>query len=170
MAEISSIQEAYCWNLTKLSDALGLHRDTIRKRIQAAGVVPAGVRNNANIYALKDVARAVFSDLTTGDVQDPNSMIPTDRKAWYQSETERVKLEQELRHLIRAEEVSREMAILAKAVAGGLDVIPDILERECGLNANAIMKVSDSIDNIRQQLYEAVISAEADDQDITMDG
>jgi hypothetical protein len=170
MAEISSIQEAYCWNLTKLSDALGLHRDTIRKRIQAAGVVPAGVRNNANIYALKDVARAVFSDLTTGDTQDPDQMLPTDRKAWFQSETERVKLEKELRQLIPADEAHREMAVLAKAVANGLDVIPDMLERDCGLNADAVMRVCDSIDVIRQQLYEAIINAEPDDQDMTMDG
>ncbi|MBM0956484.1 DUF1441 family protein, partial [Escherichia coli] len=55
------------------------------------------------------------------------------RKAWYQSERERLKFEQETAQLIPASDVRREFAIWAKAVVQVLETLPDILERDCGL-------------------------------------
>ncbi len=43
-------------------------------------------------------------------------MDPHERKAWYQSERERLKFEQETAQLIPASDVRREFAIWAKAV------------------------------------------------------
>ncbi len=56
-----------------------------------------------------------------------------ERKAWYQSERERLKFEQETAQLIPASDVRREFAIWAKAVVQVLETLPDILERDCGL-------------------------------------
>jgi len=78
---------------------------------------------------------------------------PTDRKAWYQSENERVKLEVQLRSLLSADEVHLEMSRLAKAVTTTLDSLPDILERDCDLSPEAILRVQDSVDALREQMY-----------------
>lgn len=162
MGEINRIEDAYAWNITRLAEAFGLHRETVRKRLNAAGVVPAGVRNGANVYALKDAGPAVFADMVLGGDSDPDQLPPTERRAWYQSENERIKLEQELRQLVRSEEAHREMSTIAKAVTTTLESLPDILERDCGIDAESVARVQDVIDGIRQQLYERIV---ADDDD-----
>lgn len=165
MAEISKIDEAYCWNLTRLADAFGMHRDTVRKRLNAAGVIPSGTRNGANIYALKDAGPAIFAEVVLGGDSDPDSLPPTERKAWYQSENERVKLELELRELVRAEEVHQEMSRLAKAVASSLDSLSDMLERDAGLPPESIILVEKVTDALREQMYQSIID-DSDDEEI----
>lgn len=75
------------------------------------------------MYRLADVVNALAADhrpSAAGGI-DVDELMPLDRKAWFQSENERVKLESALRNLVPVDEVQREMASLAKAVASGLD-------------------------------------------------
>lgn len=165
MAEINRLEEAYNWNISKLADAFGLHRDTVRKRLKEAGVVPAGTRNNANVYALKDAGPALFSESRPGMAGGPDELRPTDRQAWYQSELSRVKLEREMRLLVPVEEAHREMSRLAKAVASGLDSLADMLERDAGLPPEAIDLVESTTDALREQMYQAIIDDDAPEAD-----
>lgn len=164
MAEINRIEDAYSWNITRLAEAFGLHRGTVRQRLNAAGVVPSGIRNGANVYALKDAGPAVFADVVIGGDTNPDELPPLEMRAWYQAQNERVKLEKELRQLVPAEEAHREMSIIAKAVTTTLESLPDILERDCGIDADSVARVQDVIDGIRQQLYERIIEEDADDE------
>lgn len=157
MAEINRLEEAYNWNITRLADAFGLHRDTVRKRLKEAGVVPAGARNGANVYALKDAGPALFSESRPGTAADPNDYHPTERKDWFQSEVLRVKLEKEMRLLVPVEEAHREMSRLAKAVASGLDSLADLLERDAGLTPETIELVEKSTDALREMMYQSII-------------
>ena len=157
MAEINRLEEAYNWNITRLADAFGLHRDTVRKRLKEGGVLPAGTRNGANVYALKDAGPALFGETLSASGDDPDELLPQDRKAWYQSENERVKLEKEMRLLVPVEEAHREMSRLAKAVASGLDSLADMLERDAGLPPEAIELVEQTTDALREQMYQAII-------------
>ncbi|NIC05254.1 DUF1441 family protein [Billgrantia bachuensis] len=158
MAEINRLEEAYNWNITRLADAFGLHRDTVRKRLKEAGVVPAGSRNGANVYALKDAGPALFGETHIAEGMDPSKMHPTDRKDWYASELSRVKLEKEMRLLVPVEEAHREMSRLAKAVASGLDSLADMLERDAGLPPEAIELVEKTTDALREQMYQAIVA------------
>lgn len=157
MAEINRLEDAYSWNLTRLADAFGLHRDTVRKRLTTAGIVPTGIRKGAPVYALKDAGPALFGETFAGEAGDPDQLMPQDRKAWYQSENERVKLEVELRQLLAADEVHREMSRLAKAVTTTLDSLPDILERDCSLSPESVERVQETIDALREQMYLSII-------------
>jgi ParB-like chromosome segregation protein Spo0J len=158
VAEINRLEEAYNWNITRLADAFGLHRDTVRKRLRDAGVVPAGNRSNANVYALKDAGPALFGEARpAGTADDPDDLIPSERKDWYQSENLRVKLEKEMRLLVPVEEAHREMSALAKAVASGLDSLADMLERDAGLPPEAIELVEQTTDALREQMYQSII-------------
>ena len=87
-------------------------------------------------------------------------MHPKDRKDWYQSENERIKLEKEMRSLVPVEEVHREMSRLAKSIASSLDSLPDLLERDAGLPADAIDLVEGVTDNLREQMYRAIVDDE----------
>lgn len=161
MADINRLEEAYNWNITRLADAFGLHRDTVRKRLRDAGIVPAGSRNGANVYALKDVGPALFGETFGGTGLDPDELPPQERKAWYQSENERVKLEKDMRLLVPVEEAHREMSRLAKAVASSLDSLADMLERDAGLAPETIELVEKTTDALREQMYQSII---ADDE------
>ncbi len=92
-------------------------------------------------------------------------MDPHERKAWYQSERERLKFEQETAQLIPASDVRREFAIWAKAVVQVLETLPDILERDCGLQPAAVSRVQSIIDDLRDQIALRVTEAGADDEE-----
>lgn len=166
VAEINRLEEAYNWNITRLADAFNLDRGTVRRRLRESGIVPVSTRNGANVYALKDAGPALFGESFSGASDNPDELSPQDRKAWFQSENERVKLEQELRQLVPAEEAHREMSRLAKAVASGLDSLADMLERDAGLPPEAIELVEKTTDALREQMYQAVI---ADDDEAAHD-
>lgn len=158
MAEINRLEEAYNWNITRLADAFRLDRGTVRRRLKEAGVVPAGTRNGANVYALRDAGPALFGEVVSAGGITPDEMMPSERKDWYQSENLRVKLEKDMRLLVPVEEAHLEMSRLAKAVASGLDSLADMLERDAGLPPEAIELVERVTDDLREQMYQAVVA------------
>lgn len=159
-AEINKLSEAYNWNITRIADAFGMDRGTIRRRLRDAGVVPAGLKNGVSVYALKDVGPAIFGETVSGTGASPDDMHPKDRKDWYQSENERIKLEKEMRALVPVEEVHREMSKLAKSIASTIDTLPDLLERDAGLPPEAIDLVEGVTDNLREQMYHSIVEDE----------
>ncbi|EET2369362.1 DUF1441 family protein, partial [Escherichia coli] len=61
--------------------------------------------------------------------------------------------------------VRREFAIWAKAVVQVLETLPDILERDCGLQPAAVSRVQSIIDDLRDQIALRVTEAGADDEE-----
>lgn len=166
-AEVGNIDDAFEWSVSRLARCFGVHRQTVRKRLTDAGVVPSGVRNGSSVYHVRDAAPAILApDMDATDpsaFSDPTRMHPSDRKDWYQSEQARVNLEKELRLLIPAEDVRREFARIAKDVGAILDQVPDTLERDAGVEPEQLERVERAIDSLREQLYQRVI--EDDDSD-----
>lgn len=161
--EVNSIADAYNWSISQIARAFGMDRKTVARRLEDARVSPAGKKGGYPTYAIKDAAPALFADQVFYDPEeDPSRLPPNERKSWYQSENERVKLEIQLRQLIPAEEVHLEMSKLAKAVTTTLDSLPDILERDCDLPPDAITRVQDSVDSLREQMYLLIVQDEDD--------
>ncbi len=71
-------------------------------------------------------------------MENPEDLPPLERRAWYQSERERVHLEREQEHLVPAEEVREQLALVIKITNQFLDTLPDVLERDCRLPTDAI--------------------------------
>lgn len=135
MSNVSGIGDAYYWSVFKIAEAFGLHRDTVKKRLLAANTpVAATVRGDS--------------------VHDPSRMEPKERKDWYQSENERIKLEKEQRKLIPVDEVVIVYSSMRKAVVQVLETIPDVLERDCALTPQAVGVVQQAIDDLRYTLQE----------------
>lgn len=156
MGDVVNKETAYHWTVNRLAEATGRDRRTINAVIRDAGIPPAGTSRGNTVYRLADIVDALTSRPSSA-TNSPDEMTPTDRRAWYQSETERVKLEQELRYLVPVDEVQREMSSLAKAVAGGLDSLADMLERDAGIEPEAIELVERATDALREQMYKAII-------------
>lgn len=168
MGEVISTEQAYTWSVSRIAEAIGRDRRTVAAVIKDAAITPAGTRRGNPVYRLSDIVDAMAADRrqsAAGGV-DVDELMPPDRKAWYQSENERIKLEKEMRLLVPVEDVHREMSRLAKAVASGLDSLADMLERDAGLPPEAIEMVEKTTDALREQMYQSVI----DDDEEAADG
>ena len=130
----------------------GQDRETVTRRIQAAGVKPSGQRGGYPVYRLRDLLRACYVTTADGEL-DPDRLPPFQRHAHYKAEKEKLAVEQERGELITRIEVEQEQARIAKIVTHGLETLPDILERDCGLAPDMVLRVERQIDAVRERMY-----------------
>lgn len=161
MSNVSNLGDAYNWSVAKIAEAFGLNRNTVKKRLLEANIPIANTLRGNPVYALRDVGPVLFEGRApNGDIQDPAIMTPKERKDWYQSENERIKLETMLKQLIPVADVHLEMATLVKAITQVLDTWPDKLERDRGWNAAQLTEAQIIVDELRDILAAKVLDAE----------
>ncbi|EJD6402237.1 DUF1441 family protein [Providencia rettgeri] len=163
MSNISNLGDAYNWSVAKIAEAFGLNRGTVKKRLLDANTPIANIVRGNPVYALRDIGPILFGvdpDVNTNNLQDPTLMPPKERKDWYQSENERIKLETALKQLVPVADVHLEMAVLVKAITQVLDTWPDKLERDKGWNAEQLTEVQIIVDELRDILADRVMDAE----------
>lgn len=147
-------------NVSQLGRAFGLHRQTVRRRIDAAGIEPCDVDRGTRRYRVGAVARALVTpDLAA--TSGPDGLAPAQRRAWFQSEAARLDVERSQGRLIAASDFHRELADIAKNFAAGLDQLPDELER-AGSDPDELERVESWIHAQRERMYRALISEAAD--------
>ncbi|MBP1015906.1 DUF1441 family protein [Serratia fonticola] len=160
MSNISNLGDAYNWSVAKIAEAFGLNRGTVKKRLMEANVPIASTVRGNPVYALRDIGPALYGAAEEKDpdfIHDPSKMDPKDRKDWFQSENERVKLETSLGQLMPAPDAHREMSLIVKAVSQVLDTWPDVLERDRGWRPEQINEAQAVVDEIRELLAAAVV-------------
>ncbi|EKM4697865.1 DUF1441 family protein [Enterobacter roggenkampii] len=138
-------------NVSQLAELVGMNRNLVARRLRELELV-AGNGENLKVYELGPALQA----LLTPSVKENGEMSPQDRKAWYQSENERLRFELASRELLPVDEVAREYASLAKAVVMVLETLPDILERDCALTPTAVTRVQVIIDDLRDEMARKV--------------
>ena len=143
-------------NINQIAEITGMHRQTVSQRV--SGLTPSiGSNAKLKLYTLSDLIRLGLAEKMSADV---DSLSPNDRRAFWQAENERLKYERETGELIPAFEVAQEMSFLAKAIVQSLETLPDILERDCGLQPNALIRVQQVIDDIRDQMAQHIQKTE----------
>ncbi|WP_410742399.1 DUF1441 family protein, partial [Citrobacter freundii] len=143
---------------TQLAELVGMNRNLVARRLRDMELA-GGNGENLKLYELG----AALQALLTPSMKENGEMSPQDRKAWYQSENERLKFEAASRELIPVEEVAREYASLAKAVVMVLETLPDILERDCALTPTAVTRVQVIIDDLRDGMARKVEECDTSD-------
>lgn len=156
--------ENFTLNINQLASVTGLHRQTVASRL-ANVPVAAGSNAKLKLYSVVDILTELIARTTDPETVDIDKLLPPDRKAWFQSERERLKFQQETAELIPAAEVSREFSSLAKAVVQVLETLPDILERDCAMTPAAVVRVQKVIDDLRDQIAIKVEQADAPEQE-----
>lgn len=141
-------------NINQLAELAGVCRQTVAKRLK--DIQPAGGHEKLKLYRLTDIISAFMNIPAPASLED---MDPQSRKAWYQSERERLKFEQETAELIPAVDVRRELVIFGKILSEELAKLPDILACDAGINQNAVNRVRQIIDDLRRQITTRVIQA-----------
>ncbi|EIQ6381793.1 DUF1441 family protein, partial [Escherichia coli] len=101
-------------NISQLAALSGAHRQTVAARVK--NISPAG-GHESNLKLLP---------------VDNEEMDPHARKAWYQSERDRLKFEQETGQLVPVSDVRRSFSVVVKAIVQVLETWPDRLERDRG--------------------------------------
>lgn len=145
-------QPLHVFNINQIAEITGSHRQTVAIRLKHVDVAP-GSNARLKLYALNSLLKELMRTTVTVAVEN---MEPQDRKAWFQSERERLKFEQESRELVPASDVIREFAVMAKAVVQVLETLPDILERDCALSPTAVQVVQSKIDDLRDLIARKV--------------
>lgn len=87
---------------------------------------------------------------------NPDDLPPKDRKDWYDGEKKKRDLQIQDKELYIAHEHDREVSRVFKAIATGLETLPDMLERDAGLDGHQLAPVFKVVDQLREQLYLAV--------------
>lgn len=154
------------WSISRLATEFGIDRRTATRRLEKAGVQPSGKRSGHVVYNLRDAAPALVDmaavQLGGDGGMDPRDLPPMERRAYYQSENERLKVETTTGQLVPAAEVEADMAKLVKILVTMLATLPDVLERDCALSAAQVVRVQEACDEVRQAMYEAVIVEDDD--------
>lgn len=146
-------------NINQVASLTGLHRQTVASRLMSVPLAP-GSNAKLKLFSIVDILTDLLNRTPDSNQRKVDEMIPTDRKAWFQSERERLKLEEETAELIPASDVAREYSSMAKAVVTTLETLPDILERDCGLQPAAVSRVQAIIDDLRDQLAQRIYEAD----------
>lgn len=165
MGEVISAGESKIrLSISRLATEFGMARETVAKRLRSAGVQADGKKDGYPVYRLRDAAPALIEAAPTdeaGDV-DPDKLPPEKRRAWFQSERERMELEEKAGKLIPALEHERDMARLVGMVVQAFETLPDVLERDEGLQPHQVERVQQVLDGVRGKLYDRIVSDEDD--------
>lgn len=141
-----------------------MSRETVAKRIREAGIQPDGKKDGYPVYRLRDAAPALIEAAPTDDAGeiDPDKLPPEKRRAWFQSERDRMELEAKAGKLIPALEHERDMARFVGIVVQVFETLPDILERDEDLSPHQVDRVQRTLDQARERLYEQLVADEDD--------
>src|SRR5688572_4546143 len=107
---------------------IGTTRDVLRRVVAEAGVVPSGKRAGHPIYRGRDIF-AAWSGQNERE-SDPDKLPPMERKAHYQAEHEKLRLQVERSELVPALEVEQGHGRIFAIVTQAYDTLPDVLERD----------------------------------------
>lgn len=152
-ADILPQADYFNWSLNQLSRAFGIARETVAKRLTAANVESSGERRGHAVYSVKDAAKAILLPTTVLGVfqNNPDTMAPQDRRAWFASERDRTALEKEQGLLVDVEDCRQQ---IVKVIDIGLPIFEsfaDELERDFRLDPTVIGAIEDRVDVVRNK-------------------
>lgn len=148
-------------NLSQIASEFGVARETARKRLDDAGIGASEKRGGHPVYRLRDVLGAFAGE----EGFDPDKLKPWERKAHYQAEHEKLRLQTERAELVPALEVERDYGLVWAILGQFFDTLPDVLERDVGAAPLLIARIERHLDELREALYQAMIAEPEDDAD-----
>jgi hypothetical protein len=154
--QTNNIKNGVHLSLSAIANAWGRSRETVKNRLDAAGVQPADTQRGHPVFALKDVVNAFKYDFE--GVEDPEKLEPFARRAYFQAEHEKLRVQSAAGELLSRIEAEGEFARLFEIMGRFLDTLPDHIERAGGVKAHELQKIEDRIDKLREELYEEITS------------
>jgi hypothetical protein len=147
-------------SLSAYARAFGTDRETLRRRLLEAGVEQYAERGGHKLYKLREVYLAW--SLASGAAVNPENLSPFNRRAWYQAELDRLRLEQTRGEVIPRLEVEQEIAGVLKIAAETFDTLPDIVERDCGATPQQVARIEQVCDRAREEMHKRLTDTVSD--------
>lgn len=163
---VSDIGTGLNFSLSALAQEFGLARETLRKRLDAAGVKPAGEHRGNPLWRVRDVYQAIITG--PDSPIDPAALPPIQRKAHYQAQREEILYRQECGELLPVDQYCEELARVAKIFNRFMDTLPDQIERRCGLSGPQVAAVVEETNKLRDELA-IEFAADPDDEEHAAD-
>lgn len=135
----------------------GMARATISKAIDDLGIRPADRRAGYDVYRLADLIQIVKVDLSNdGEVRasKPSDILALARADESRTDNalKQLKLREQEADLVRKNAARLEMANMIKPIIQLLDIIPDVLERDCGISPKAVVRCQEVLEREKAHL------------------
>ncbi len=150
-------------SLSTLAREFGMARETCKKRLQQAGVASSGKHKGHDIFRIGAAARAILApEIENAREEDPEKMSPKDRLDWYRGARERTKHMEECGDLMRAADFETALASAIKTIAVTLESLPDVMERDAGIDGAAVERCQVVVDRMREDLHKRLTTPATD--------
>lgn len=154
--------------VSALAREFEVSRDTVTRRFNSAFVIPSGKNGKGYpVYKLKDAAIAILGVATSNqnwDSIDPACLPPAERAQMAKArldetrnKLENLKVGNAEGELVTTEDCREQLAILKNGIVQMMDTLPDILERDCDLTSEAVIKVETICDALRHKLADQMM-------------
>lgn len=131
-------------------------RDMVARRISHAGTIrPVTGPKGQPLYRLANLIDVTYVLDEAGDI-NIDKMDPFRKKAHYDSELGKLKLATQSGDLMPRTTVEQRFASIFQIVSRFCDTLPDVLERDSGLNVTQIKLVEQKLDATRLELHKAI--------------
>ena len=147
------------WSISQFWLNTGFARETVRKRFAEAGLKPAHMVRGYPVFLVSAALPILFYQ--QDGKSDPEKMRPMERRLHYQAELDRLKLQLEQGEVVPAFEMEAAIGRVIQISVRFNETMPDILERDVGLSAIQLAKVTEICNENRRNLH-AEITAEPD--------
>lgn len=154
LARERALRDKSLYSVQEFAMTFGLSEDTVAKAARAARVEPSRA-NGALLYHVRDLVDACFLRDAAGRV-DPEKMDPYRRKAHYEGERNRLELAVRAGRLIPVDAHQAEVGRVGKILARGIEVLPDLVEREGLMAGAALTRLEALLDSVRHEIADEI--------------
>ena len=141
------------FSVSQIARAMGAARETVSRKLAAAGAEPAGERKGAPVYPLSEVIRCLGAAATG---KSPGRMTPFEARAHFQAEREKLRLGVEAGDLMPRADVSAVLGRIAGPLVRELETLPDRLERDMRVSGEVVEYVRGVIRAARDRMAAAI--------------
>lgn len=155
---VSSLGAGVHLSLSALAREFGVDRETLRKRLAAVDVAPAGEHRGNSLWRLRDVYQAVITG--PDSPIDPAALPPFQRKAHYQAKQEEIRYLEQCGELVLKIEFEHQLIRITKMFVFALDTLPEALERSCSLQPVQVKAAIELCNKTRNEIAGAMCDEE----------
>ena len=146
-------------NRAETAEFFGVNLTTVDQWVRKdCPVVQRGSRGIAWEFDLLQVAEWRYAGKKPGDPENPDTLSPKDRLDYYRGEREKTRHLQECGELMTVENYRSRLASALKLVAITIETLPDVLERDAGIDGLAVERCIVVCDRVRESLYQKLIT------------
>lgn len=142
-------------SLSTLAREFNIARETVSKRLLAAGVQPSGRNRGNDVYRVGAAARAIVAadyGGAMGPVIDPETLGPKDQSDYWKGKNEKLKFERDSGLAIDKPEHEAVVFDLGGMLVASLESIPDLLERQCNMEPDQLDSIEAALNQARERI------------------